>query len=126
MTNAQPMKDLVVVIPGIMGSTLTLTRKGEEIFGFSSSIIPNLLSLGRNVAVLAAVLNVLLFDIFFVPPRFSLAVSNLQYLVTFAVMLVTGLIAGQLAAGLTRAARGARVAGRRTPAPAQVAGSPGP
>ena len=61
-------------------------------------------SLGRSAAVLAAVLSVLLFDIFFVPPRFSLAVSNIQYLVTFAVMLATALIAGQLAAGLKQKA----------------------
>ncbi len=56
--------------------------------------------LGRNPAVLAAVLGVLLFDIVFVPPRFSLAVSNLEYLITFAVMLVTALITGHLAASL--------------------------
>jgi two-component system sensor histidine kinase KdpD len=44
-------------------------------------------SLGRQAAILASVLSVLLFDIFFVPPRFSLAVNDIQYLVTFAVML---------------------------------------
>ncbi len=48
-------------------------------------------ALGRNAAILASVISVLCFDIFFVPPRFSLAVSNIQYLVTFAVMLVTAL-----------------------------------
>ncbi len=47
--------------------------------------------LGRNAAILASVISVLCFDVFFVPPRFSLAVSNIQYLVTFAVMLVTAL-----------------------------------
>lgn len=66
-------------------------------------------TLGRSAAILAAVLSVLLFDIFFVPPRFSLAVSNLQYLVTFAVMLVTALITGQLAAGLKHKAREAQI-----------------
>jgi two-component system sensor histidine kinase KdpD len=78
-------------------------------------------SLGRNAAVLAAVLSVLLFDIFFVPPRFSLAVSNLQYLVTFAVMLVTGLITGQLAAGLKQKAREAQLREQRTHALYEVA-----
>ena len=63
------------------------------------------ISLGRSNAVLASILGVLLFDIFFVPPRFSLAVENIQYLVTFAVMLATGLITGQLAAGLKQKAR---------------------
>lgn len=33
-------------------------------------------SLGRGAAVLAAFLSVLLFDVFFVPPRFSLAVHD--------------------------------------------------
>lgn len=60
---------------------------------------------GRGASVLAAFLNVLAFDYFFVPPRFTLAVSNLQFLIVFAVMLVVGLITGQLAAGLRFQAR---------------------
>jgi two-component system, OmpR family, sensor histidine kinase KdpD len=40
------------------------------------------------------------FDFFFVPPRFSFAVTDFQYLLTFAVMLAVALITGQLAAGL--------------------------
>jgi two-component system sensor histidine kinase KdpD len=78
-------------------------------------------SLGRSAAVLAAVLSVLLFDIFFVPPRFSLAVSNIQYLVTFAVMLATALIVGQLAAGLKQKAREAQVREQGTQALYEVA-----
>lgn len=55
---------------------------------------------GRGPAVLAAFLGVGLFDFFFVPPRFSFAVSDVQYLVTFTVMLVVALAIGQLTAGL--------------------------
>lgn len=55
---------------------------------------------GRGPAVLAAFLGVGLFDLFFVPPRFSFAVSDVQYLVTFVVMLVVALVIGQLMAGL--------------------------
>jgi two-component system, OmpR family, sensor histidine kinase KdpD len=61
--------------------------------------------LGRGPAALAAVLNVAAFDFFFVPPRFSFAVSDVQYILTFAVMLAVGLIAGQLTAGLRFQAR---------------------
>lgn len=61
--------------------------------------------LGRGPAALAAVLNVAAFDFFFVPPRFSFAVSDVQYVLTFAVMLAVGLIAGQLTAGLRFQAR---------------------
>ena len=60
---------------------------------------------GRGPAALAAVLSVCGFDFFFVPPRFSFAVSDVQYLVTFCIMLTVGLITGQLTAGLRFQAR---------------------
>src|SRR5882757_1514991 len=61
--------------------------------------------LGRGPAALAAVLSVCGFDFFFVPPRLSFAVSDIQYLLTFFIMLAVGLIAGQLTAGLRFQAR---------------------
>ena len=61
--------------------------------------------LGRGPAALAAVLSVCGFDFFFVPPRLSFAVSDVQYLLTFCIMLAVGLIAGQLTAGLRFQAR---------------------
>jgi two-component system sensor histidine kinase KdpD len=60
---------------------------------------------GRGPAVLASFLSVGLFDFFFVAPRLSLAVSDVQYVITFAVMLAVGLITGQLTAGLRYEAR---------------------
>jgi two-component system sensor histidine kinase KdpD len=65
---------------------------------------------GRGPAALAAVLSVCSFDFFFVPPRFSFAVSDVQYFLTFFIMLAVGLITGQLTAGLRFQAR---VAGHR-------------
>lgn len=53
---------------------------------------------GRGPAVLAAVVNVVAFDMFFVQPHFSLAIHDWQYLLTFAVMLIVGLVVGQLTA----------------------------
>ena len=58
------------------------------------------LRFGRGPAILAAFLGVGFFDFFFVPPRFNFAVSDAQYVVTFAVMLVVALVVGQLTAGL--------------------------
>ena len=58
------------------------------------------LKLGRGPAALAAFLNVAAFDYFFVAPRLSFGVSDVQYLVTFGVMLLVGLLTGQLTAGL--------------------------
>jgi len=65
---------------------------------------------GRGPAAMAAVLNVGAFDFFFVPPKFSFAVSDVQYFLTFCIMLAVGLITGQLTAGLRFQAR---VAGHR-------------
>ncbi|HEY2255107.1 MAG TPA: DUF4118 domain-containing protein [Variovorax sp.] len=59
---------------------------------------------GRGPAAYSAALNVAAFDFFFVEPRLSLAVSDVQYLVTFAVMLGVGLLVGQLTVGLRFAA----------------------
>ncbi len=61
--------------------------------------------LGRGPAMLAAVLGVASFDFFFVPPRFSFAVSDVQYLMTFSIMLGVGLMIGQLTARLRFSAR---------------------
>jgi two-component system sensor histidine kinase KdpD len=61
--------------------------------------------LGRGPSMLAAVLGVASFDFFFVQPRFSFAVSDVQYLMTFAVMLGVGLMIGQLTANLRFSAR---------------------
>jgi two-component system sensor histidine kinase KdpD len=56
---------------------------------------------GKGPSMLAAVLSVAAFDFFYVQPRFSFAVSDVQYLVTFAVMLGVGLLIGQLTANLS-------------------------
>jgi len=69
---------------------------------------------GRGPSVMAAVLSVGLFDFLFVPPRYSFAVSDAQYLITFAVMLITALLISQLAAQGRRQASIARQRERRT------------
>jgi two-component system sensor histidine kinase KdpD len=70
--------------------------------------------LGRGPSVMATCVSVVCFDFFFVPPRFSFAVSDLQYLITFAVMLAVGLITGHLTAGLRFQARVASHRERRS------------
>lgn len=47
-------------------------------------------------ALLAALLSVAAFDYFFIPPRFTFAVSNTRYLVTFAVMFFVALATSRL------------------------------
>jgi two-component system sensor histidine kinase KdpD len=69
---------------------------------------------GRGPSVLASVLSVAAFDFFFVPPYFSFAVSDVQYLLTFGVMLVVALVISNLAVRLQQQAELARYRERRT------------
>ncbi|NRR33218.1 two-component system sensor histidine kinase KdbD [Oxalobacteraceae bacterium] len=69
---------------------------------------------GRGPSVLATCVSVACFDFFFVPPRFTFAVSDFQYLITFMVMLAVGLITGHLTADLRFQARVASQRERRS------------
>ncbi|MCY1419316.1 Sensor protein KdpD [compost metagenome] len=80
---------------------------------FLLAVVGVALGYGRGPAVLASFLAVGLFDFFFVPPRFTFAVSDVQYLVTFVVMLVVALVIGQLMAGLKVQAEAATQRERR-------------
>ena len=72
------------------------------------------LRFGRGPSVMVSVLNVASFDFFFVTPRFAFAVSDAQYLMTFAVMLIVGLVIAQLMASVRQQTRVAGARERRT------------
>ena len=69
---------------------------------------------GRGPAIVAAIANVLAFDFFFVPPRFTFSVADFQYLVTFAVMLIVTLVIANLMASVRQQTRVAGARERRT------------
>ncbi len=68
---------------------------------------------GRGPSVLSSLLSVVLFDFCFVPPRFSFAVSDTQYLITFAVMLLVALVISSMTASTRHQARIAGLRERR-------------
>ena len=72
------------------------------------------LRLGRGPSALTALLNVASFDFFFVPPRYSFAVSDVQYLVTFAAMVTIALVIATLTANVRQQTRVAGARERRT------------
>jgi len=72
------------------------------------------LRLGRGPATLTSVANVVALDFFFVPPRFSLAINNFEYIITFAVMLVVALVIASLVANVRAQTRVAGARERRT------------
>ncbi|WP_343711306.1 two-component system sensor histidine kinase KdpD [Kosakonia radicincitans] len=69
---------------------------------------------GRWPSAFATVINVISFDLFFIAPRGTLAVSDVQYLLTFGVMMTVGLVIGNLTAGVRYQARVARYREQRT------------
>lgn len=71
---------------------------------------------GRGPSILAAILGVVAFDFFFIPPVFSFTVADLRYLLSFAVFLGVAVITGTLATRLKAQAENARYREKRTAA----------
>ena len=65
-------------------------------------------SYGLKPAVLASITSVAAFDFFFVHPRWTFAVSDTQYWVTFGVMLLVALIISSLSERVSRHAKQAQ------------------
>lgn len=70
--------------------------------------------IGRGPSVAAAIASVLAFDYFFVPPRLTFAVSDTQYIITFAVMLGIGLLISELTSRLQAQLRASQQQEKRT------------
>lgn len=105
--------DIVVSLAVLTAATLLGMLFDRMGFSDSNIMMPYLLgalliSIGTShlgYSLVSAVAAVLLFNYFFVAPRFSLQVLESGYPVTFTVMFLTSLITGTLAARLKRTAR---------------------
>lgn len=64
--------------------------------------------LGRGPSLATAVLSVAAFDFFLIPPRFTLVVADTEYIITFAALLVTGLVVSELTGRMRAQAEAAR------------------
>ncbi|MBA2487182.1 MAG: sensor histidine kinase KdpD [Nitrospira sp.] len=71
---------------------------------------------GRGPSALASLMSVAAFDFFFIPPYYSFAVSDVQYLLTFVVMLVVALLISRLASHKSQQAEAATIREQRTAA----------
>jgi two-component system sensor histidine kinase KdpD len=81
------------------------------------TVVVSAIYLGRGPSFLAAILSVLAFDFFFVPPSLTLAVSDTEYLLTFGALLVVGLVISTLT---VRAREQAQAASRRATQTAEL------
>jgi two-component system, OmpR family, sensor histidine kinase KdpD len=74
------------------------------------------LSFDRGPSLSTAVLSVLAFDFFFIPPYFTFSVNDFRHVVTFTVMLFVGVVINHLTLRVREQATGARERERRTAA----------
>jgi two-component system sensor histidine kinase KdpD len=72
------------------------------------------LRLGRAPSMFNTALSIAAFDFFFVPPRYSFAVTDVQYLLTFGVMALIALVIANLTASVRQQTRVAGARERRT------------
>ncbi|WP_428560270.1 MAG: DUF4118 domain-containing protein [Solidesulfovibrio sp. DCME] len=72
--------------------------------------------LSRGPAIFISISSVVAFDFFFVPPRFSFAVSDVRHLITFVVMFLVAMVISSMAGKLKRQADTAVSAGRQSAA----------
>jgi two-component system sensor histidine kinase KdpD len=81
---------------------------------FLLAVFVTALKLGKGPSILCAILSVAIYDFFFVPPYYSFAVSDTQYLITFCVMLLIGLTLSTLTTTIKRQAELSRKRERHT------------
>ncbi len=60
------------------------------------AVVVSAIYLGRGPSALASVLGVLALDFFFVPPFYTFRVADSEYVITFAALLVVGLVISSL------------------------------
>jgi two-component system sensor histidine kinase KdpD len=104
----------VVVATGLAWAMFPRFELANIIMMYLLAVIAVSMRTGRGPSVLASVLSVAAFDFFFVPPHFTFAVSDTQYLVTFAVMLIVALVVSGLTVSIRAQAQAARERERRT------------
>ncbi|MGC4105722.1 MAG: DUF4118 domain-containing protein, partial [Thermomicrobiales bacterium] len=92
------------------------TREANLVMVFLAGVTWVAFRFGRGPAIVASVAAVLMFDFCFVPPYFTFAVGDTEYLLTFVVMLAIGLIIGTLTARLKEQVAHARLRQRGTAA----------
>ncbi len=104
---------LCTVLAALLAGRLALAN---IIMVYLLGVLVVALRAGRGPAALSSVLSVAAFDFFFVAPRYTFAVGDTQYVLTFGVMLVVALVISNLAARVRDQAGAARAQERRTAA----------
>lgn len=83
---------------------------------YLASVVISAVFLGRGPSLLTAVTSVFAFDFFLVPPYFTFAVSDTQYIVTFIVLFIVSLVISSLTARVREQAESAILREKQTSA----------
>jgi len=124
-----PVKPKLMRLPGYeLGLIYFILATGLSFLMYPYFELPNLIMVylvgvmataihcGRGPAILVSLLSVLGFDFFFVPPRFTFAVEENHYILTFGVMFLVALVISHLTSLIRRQAEAARLQERQTAA----------
>ena len=112
--NAYLISVLIVVLCTLISWPLSYSLAAANlIMVYLLGIVAIATRFGRGPSALASILSVAAFDFFFVPPYFTFAVQDTQYIFTFAVMLATAFTISTLTTRVAFQAESARARERR-------------
>lgn len=87
---------LVAAATALCGVVATFLSPVNLVMVYLLAVVLAATKLGLKPAILTAFLGVLTFDFFFVPPRFTFAVANTEYILTFIGLLTVGVVISSL------------------------------
>ena len=83
---------VVAAATGVAWLLFPFSDQSNLVMVYLLGIIAVAMRTGRGPSLLASFLSVAVFDVFFVPPYLTFAVSDVRHLLTFVVMLVVGFV----------------------------------
>jgi two-component system sensor histidine kinase KdpD len=104
----------VVLSTAIAGLVFQRTELADIVMIYMLGLVIVAMRFGRGPTLLASLLSVAAFDFIFVPPYFTFAVTNFRHVGTFSVMLLVGVVIGNLTERIRAQARLARAREQRT------------
>ena len=124
IANATPAKrewsgyaaGVLVVLASLAFAWIAFGRKelADVVMMFLLGVVIVSMRFGYGPSLLAAVLSVFAYDYFFIPPYFSIAVSDASHIVTFGVMFFVAVVVSHLTKRIRNQADAARDRERRT------------
>ncbi len=106
----------VLIATGIDGLLFTRIALVNLVMIYQLAVVVIAVQYGRGPGILASILSVAACDFFFVPPYYTFAVTDTQYLITLAVMLIVALTLSTLTYAVQHQAEMARQRESRTAA----------